>query len=65
MSDLKFVLCFKINQYMDWQFMPFKLVLVMHKLFVFVLNYLCRLCFIIICASCAMPYVFLFISKYA
>jgi hypothetical protein len=30
----------------------------------FVLNYLCRLCFIIICASYAMPYV-LFISKYA
>jgi hypothetical protein len=38
----------------------FKLVLVMHKLFVFVLNYLCRLCFIIICASYAMPYVFIY-----
>jgi hypothetical protein len=38
----------------------FKLVLVMHTLFVFVLNYICRLCFIIICALYAMPYVFIY-----
>jgi hypothetical protein len=53
-----------VSSFLVLLFLIFKLVLIMHKLFVFVLNYLCRLCFIIICASYARPYV-LFISKYA